>query len=415
MFRDIQGNARYCLMYEPLFFIPFNLFLIYAPVYMLELGLSKTQIGLITSINLVFQIFTSFISGYVTDRLGRKKALVLFDMLGWCSATLVWAISQNFWFFLLAATLNSFGKAAGTPWNCLLVEETDQKVRPKVFTILQFMALLGGLFAPLGGLLVSQWGLVPAVRGMYFLAFISMTTMVILRNRKLVDTKISIQKQMESRDLTLLTSLRTYLGVLRQMLVQPILLLVCGMYILFHFQMNMRNTYFSVYIVDALGIDDRFLSIIPAVASAASILLLLFVIPRFKPRGGPLYMVIGFGLSIISYIMLVVTPYENIPIVIWSTILYTIGTIIAVPYLEAALANVIKDEDRANVVSILAVFMLIFISPSGIIGGWTYVIDSRIPFVIMATAFVVSIGLLIGYVLLGRKMGVLQVQASEEK
>lgn len=126
-------------------------------------------------------------------------------------------------------------------------------------------------------------------------------------------------------------------------------------------------------------------------------------------------MVIGFGLSIISYIMLVVTPYENIPIVIWSTILYTIGTIIAVPYLEAALANVIKDEDRANVVSILAVFMLIFISPSGIIGGWTYVIDSRIPFVIMATAFVVSIGLLIGYVLLGRKMGVLQVQASEEK
>ncbi|MDF2964009.1 MAG: major facilitator superfamily 1 [Paenibacillus sp.] len=398
MLRQIQGNAKNCLLYEPLFFLPYNMFLTYSSVYMLQMGISKTQIGLIVSVNLVLQIVTSLISGYYTDRWGRKRALLVFDLLGWSAATLIWAISQNFWFFLMAAVFNSFAKAAGTPWNCLLVEGTEPNVRAKVYTILQFIGLFGGLFAPLGGLLVSSWGLTPAVRTMYFLAFASMTLMFVLRNWKLLETEVGIRKQEESRELTLTESIKGYFAALKRMIINPLLMIVCGMYILFHFQMNMRNTYLSVYLVDALHFSDSLISLFPAVSSSAALLLMVFVIPKFKDHLGHRYMISGFFLSIVSYVMLILAPPQQMAIVILSTILYTAGVIISMPFLEASLANTIEDDKRASVISILAVFMLLFISPSGIIGGWTYVIDPRIPFVLMTLSFMTSIGLMIAYI-----------------
>jgi Na+/melibiose symporter-like transporter len=180
-------------------------------------------------------------------------------------------------------------------------------------------------------------------------------------------------------------------------MINPLLMIVCGMYILFHFQMNMRNTYLSVYLVDALHFSHSLISLFPAVSSAAALLLMVFVIPRFKENMGHRYMIVGFILSIVSYVMLILAPEKSMAIVILSTILYTVGVIVSMPYLEAALANSIEDDNRASVISILAVFMLLFISPSGIIGGWTYVIDPRIPFVLMTLAFMTSIGLMIAY------------------
>ena len=45
--RKLTGNARGCVYTEPLWGIPYNLFVPYASIYMLSLGLRDTQIGLI--------------------------------------------------------------------------------------------------------------------------------------------------------------------------------------------------------------------------------------------------------------------------------------------------------------------------------------------------------------------------------
>jgi DHA1 family tetracycline resistance protein-like MFS transporter len=136
MFKRIQGNARGCLLYEPMFILPYSMLATYASVYMLNLGVGERQIGFLTSLGLLLQIFTSFISGYLTDRLGRRRALLYFDLIGWSIAAFIWAVSQNFWYFLIAAVFNSFLRVPNTAWYCLLVEDTDPKDRPIVFQIL---------------------------------------------------------------------------------------------------------------------------------------------------------------------------------------------------------------------------------------------------------------------------------------
>ena len=54
--KNLRGNVRGCVYPEPLWGIPFNLYAPYVSIYMIALGLSDKQIGLILSISWGFQI-----------------------------------------------------------------------------------------------------------------------------------------------------------------------------------------------------------------------------------------------------------------------------------------------------------------------------------------------------------------------
>lgn len=395
MLSRIKGNARACLIFEAMWVVPFNMFATYASVYMLSLGLKETQIGLLTSINLVLQIFTSFISGHLTDRLGRRTALLIFDIVSWSIATLIWAIAQNFWYFLAAVIVNSFQKIPNTAWYCLLVEDTEPENRSAIFTILQIISVISGFFAPLGGLLVSRLTLVPAVRLMYLIACISMTVMFFGRNAITYDTEISIKKKLESRGINFRESLKEYKEVLKEIINNKPLMIIVGVYILNNFQMAIRGTYLSIYLVNALKIKDSLIGLFPAFSSVAMLILLFLAIPRFKEEYSINYMIIGFVISMLANIILILLPPRNILGVIVATMLSAGGNIITNPYLESSVANLISDENRAKSLAILTVILLVFISPAGIIGGLAYSVNPKIPFILITLAFLINEGLLL--------------------
>ncbi|MCM2535041.1 hypothetical protein NDK43_25250 [Neobacillus pocheonensis] len=84
----------------------------------------------------------------------------------------------------------------------------------------------------------------------------------------------------------------------------------------------------------------------------------------------------------------------QLTLVIISTILSAAGSFIASPYLEAVVQNVMEDDQRAKMFSILQVLILLFISPAGIIGGWTYTINPKLPFVLIILSFLAGIVLI---------------------
>jgi DHA1 family tetracycline resistance protein-like MFS transporter len=123
--KNLRGNARACVYTEPLWGIPYNLYAPYASIYMLAFGLSDSQIGLITSIGLAVQIFWTILSRALTDKFGRKRTTLIFDILSWSVPCVIWALSQNFTYFLVAAIVNSAWRVPQNSWQCLLVEDTD--------------------------------------------------------------------------------------------------------------------------------------------------------------------------------------------------------------------------------------------------------------------------------------------------
>ncbi|GGA45686.1 MFS transporter [Paenibacillus physcomitrellae] len=397
IFSRLKGNSRGSLAFEPLFLIPYSMFTTYATLYMYELGLTETAIGWITSIGLVVQVFSSLISGYLTDRMGRKRAILYFDLLSWTLATLLWAVSHNVWLFVAAALLNGFQRVPNTAFYCLIVEDSKPSERTYVFTLLQIIGVIGGLFAPLGGLLVAHYGLVSGVRIMYVLACVMMTIQFIGRHLTTRETEIGLRKMKETRELGFKEILADYWGSIGEMLRSRSLLLIFGVYILFNFQATLKTTYLSLYLADYLHMGSGMISLFPAVSSAIMLLALWLIMPKISSSAETRAMTAGFWLSVVSNVMLVLYPTGNLVWVGASTVLSAVGLMISSPYLEAAVQNAIDDEKRAKMFSMLSVFILLLTSPAGIIGGWAYTIDPRIPLWLVSAAFAGSALLILLY------------------
>ena len=94
----LEGNAKPCLLLEPLWGIPYNLYLPFVSVYMAALGLSATEIGLVSTVFFASQMVWALLSGPLTDKLGRRVCTVIFDCLSWSVPALLWMCAQNFWF-----------------------------------------------------------------------------------------------------------------------------------------------------------------------------------------------------------------------------------------------------------------------------------------------------------------------------
>lgn len=394
LFPRLQGNSRGCLAFEPFFLIPFSMFSTYATLYMYELGLTEVNIGWVTTIGLIVQVFSSLISGYLTDRLGRKRAILYFDLLSWSLATLLWASSQNLWFFVAAAFINGFQRVPHIAFYCLIVEDTKPSDRTYVFTLLQIISVIGGLFAPLGGLLVAHYGMVHGMRIMYVLAFFMMTFQFVGRQLTTRETEAGIQKRKETRGLGMKQIMTEYGGAFRELWGDSTLLLIFGVYILFNFQTTLKTTYLSLYLADYLRMDNGILSLFPAVSSVIMLLTLWLIMPKIPEKSANRSMMAGFALSALSSAMLVLYPSSNLVWIGLSTILAAVGLMISSPYLEAAVQNAIDDDKRAKVFSVLSVLILLFTAPAGIIGGWAYKLDPRIPLWLVTGAFILSYVLL---------------------
>ncbi|UQZ36465.1 MFS transporter [Paenibacillus sp. PK3_47] len=394
LFPRLQGNSRGCLAFEPFFLIPFSMFSTYATLYMYELGLTEVNIGWVTTIGLIVQVFSSLISGYLTDRLGRKRAILYFDLLSWSLATILWAVSQNFWFFVAAAFINGFQRVPHIAFYCLIVEDTKPSDRTYVFTLLQIISVIGGLFAPLGGLLVAHYGMVSGMRIMYVLAFVMMTFQFVGRHLTTRETEAGIQKRKETRGLGLKQIMTEYGGAFRELWGDSTLLLIFAVYILFNFQATLKTTYLSLYLADYLHMDNGILSLFPAVSSVIMLITLWLIMPKIPEKSANRSMMAGFALSALSNVMLVLYPSSNLVWIGLSTILAAVGLMISSPYLEAAVQNAIDDDKRAKVFSVLSVLILLFTAPAGIIGGWAYKLDPRIPLWLVTGAFVLSYVLL---------------------
>ena len=119
--KELKGNPKACIMTEPLWYIPFNLYSPFASIYMYKLGVSDFEIGLIISIGMIFQVLLSFVGGIVTDKLGRRKTTLIADICAWSVPCFLWALSQNFWWFVAAAIFNSVNMISEIAWSSLFV------------------------------------------------------------------------------------------------------------------------------------------------------------------------------------------------------------------------------------------------------------------------------------------------------
>ncbi len=390
---NLRGNVRSCVYTEPLWGIPYNLFAPYASVYMLALGLTDGQIGSLASIGLAFQVLWTMLGGAITDKLGRRRTTFIFDVIAWTIPCLLWAAAPNFYYFLAGAIINAVGRVTVNSWQCLLVEDTDPKLLVDVWSWVYIAGRISAFFAPLAGLFIARYSLVPTMRGIFLVAFVLMTAKFLIMYKITTETKQGLVRMRETARQSLFSVLQGYPAVLRQILRSPETLLSGGLLLILSICLLVNDTFWSVLVTEKLRIPAHHLAIYPFARSLTVLLFFFLIMPRLRRMDVRSPMLFGFLGLIASQVMLVTTPALGYLQLLAAMILEGACIPITGTLLDKLIVVSVDPQERARIPSILYVLVVVFTTPFGWIAGQLSEIDRGWPFGLSIALYTVGAAL----------------------
>ncbi|PKO16342.1 MAG: MFS transporter [Chloroflexi bacterium HGW-Chloroflexi-10] len=387
---NFKGNARGCVYAEPLNGIPFHLYAPYVSIYMLALGVTDSKIGLIVSISWLFQLIMALLSGVITDKLGRRRTTLIFDLISWTIPSLISAVAQNFWFFLGAGIINSFMCVSQNSWMCLLVEDSEPDQLIDIFSWIYIAGMLSAFFAPFAGLMVRAYSLVPTVRILYLFAAVCFAVKAFLTYKMTAETQQGLVRMQETHQTSLFVSLVEYKDVLRQVLRSPRTLYTAGIMLILSICYMINGTFWSIIVTEKLKIPAQNIAIFPFAKSVVMLLCFFFVIPRLRSIPFKFPLMLGFAGFVFSQFMLVTAPVSGYVLVLFSILLEACSTAIVSTLVDRMMVLTIDAQERARIQSILNVIIILITSPFGWIAGTLSGINKTLPFILNIGLFLVG-------------------------
>ncbi len=385
---NLEGNPRICVYTEPLWGIPFNLYGPYVSVYMLALGLQDAQIGMIASVGLFFQIFMALLSGPISDKLGRRMTTFVFDIVSWSLPALVWAFAQNYTWFLVAAVLNSVFRITANSWTLLMVEDAPRGKLVGIWSWATIAGILSGFFAPIAGILVARFSLVLAVRILYINAFFWMSLKFFILFKYGTETKQGLIKMKETAGVPFLRLMGDYGAPLKKLWGNPYTLNAFFIALVLLIYDTVKNVFWSIMVVKELGLPESSIALFPLLRSILMLAFYFFVVPRFNHLKFKKPLLAGFLLLLVSNIVLILSPAGSYLFVIVSTLLDAAAFALISPFKETLVVDAVDAHERAGIMGIFNVSMLVLASPFGWIAGLLSERSRFLPFfLLIAMAF----------------------------
>jgi MFS family permease len=378
----LRGNTRISVLFEPMWGIPFVLYRFYLSLYMIECGITSQQIGYLISIGYLTGILFAMVGGVITDRLGRKKTTLIFDIIGWPLSMLIYFFANSFWMFALATIVNSSFWIASVSFTMMIVEDAGSRERTAAFNFLNIINIATGILVPLGGIVITALGVLKGERFFLMFAAVSMLSMMVLRNRHFTETTVGRQILAENRKVTpreLISRAlphRAALALFRR----PAALAVVCVIVLYNICLTMggiTSLYFAPYITETLHLSKPNLSLLGGVYSAVLLIIFLFVNPALGRRGGIKNLIIGLLLQAAAMVLLVAIPGKNTALAMLPIIMFAIGFGIFKPFLDALLAEFTEGKDRAGMYSLVNTAVCASTALMGAVSGVLLAIDPR--------------------------------------
>ncbi|MBI4901192.1 MAG: MFS transporter, partial [Actinobacteria bacterium] len=386
---SLRGNARACVYTEPMWGLSMMLVIPYASVFMLALGLSDEQIGLLATVSTLSQVAFSLVSGALTDKLGRRLTTAWADVLAWSIPCLVWAVAHDFWAFLLASVVNGAFQLATNAWDCLLVEDLNRSLITRVYSLIKVAGEFSALFAPIAAVLVSRFGLVPAVRILYVNAFVIMTAKIVLLYRTTTETRTGRLRREQTRGASVWSLLAGSGHVLRLFWTSKGTLLSLVIAAIVGAVTLVNNTFWQLVVNQRLGVPDPLLPFFPMVRSILAVTFFFTVIPRLT-HGVDLKRptLWGFLSYLAGQVLLVLVPagatagLGTYVLLALCLVLDAFGAGILFMLSWSLFALHVDQAERSRVMAMQRTAVLLVTAPFGWISGWLSGLDRAWPFLL---------------------------------
>ncbi len=129
------------------------------PVFLRELGADIRQIGLFFTISLVFPLLLRILGGWLSDSIGRLRAMVVGSVAG-LLAYIAYALAPGWQLALLGPALIALTTALIFPsYKAYIADQTRPEIQGRVFGIAETTITLAWIVGPpIGGLLAEDFG-----------------------------------------------------------------------------------------------------------------------------------------------------------------------------------------------------------------------------------------------------------------
>ena len=401
----LRGNPRACVYTEPLWGLSVNLFLPYASVYMVALGLGDAQIGLIASAGMLVQVAAGVLGGVITDKLGRRPTTAIFDVLAWCVPCLMWfaasfvAPQMVFWAFLGASIVNSSLQISQNAWDCLMVEDADREQLPRIYSLVMVAGHLSALFAPISATLVVHFSLMTALRILYVNAAVVMLAKIVWLYLWSHETGTGAVRMAQTKGVSVWRLIGGYGGVLQIIRRSPGTIFALAVAALVGAVNSVNGTFWQIIVNQKLLVPVGLLPFFPMARSLLAILFFFTVIhrvtgsSRFKvPLLG------GFAAYLVGQVVISSLPAAAGGPTVYTYLLLGVSVLfdsfgvgMLAMLAEALVALAVDKAERSRVMAVQRTVVMLSIAPFGWVAGLLSDVDRSLPFVMTSALMVIGL------------------------
>lgn len=385
-FRALPRNAQVCIAVEPLWAFFGPLVSYYMPLFQKSLGLSVVQMGLINSANIAAGLVFYILAAPITNKFGRRRTSMLFDFIAWTLAMILWALSRNFTWFLIAAISNAVVRIVLVSWYLLISEDADDSQRSTIFGWINVIGTFGGFTTFVGGLIIARVGIEPAMRGVFWIGSLGMTIMFIARYIGTRETTIGVTLMQKTKKIPLLKLVAAQLPKAGHALKDPFFLKMSGIYFIANAVLSI-DFFRVLYLTETKALSPFIVSAVPALSAIAGIFVFFVILPRQKKVGVVSHLGNSFLLCMVAQTAFLLMPKSS-----------PLSALLIFPSLQAsyALLSTFRDtvfmngtdgEHRSERFSLIQGLMLLFSIPMGWFSGLLYTVSPHAPFVLASLLY----------------------------
>lgn len=361
---SLKGNPKACIWAEPLWGIPYNLYLPYVTLYMTALGLSYADIGLVTSIGMASQMVFAVLSGVLTDKMGRRMCTLVFDTLSWTVPTFLWMLAQDINWFIIAALFSGMWRITENSWYLLMIEDADKAQVIALNSLTNLMGLIVAFIAPLSKFIVDAFGMVITMRVFYGFACVSMTIKFIVCYIFTTETRNGVRRMAATKNKPLLKSLWECRGVYVRIIREKRMLLTLVILAGYMLVTTLNGNYWAIYLRDIIGVREGNVALFVTAKSLVTLICSFWLVPKVSYtaiRRPMMWSLAAFAASQ-GLLLLGVTEGVGIAVLALSVVLEATALSVLGPVTGSLVFINAEEDERALIVGMVYATVALIVS-----------------------------------------------------
>lgn len=340
-----------------------NLWKRFLPKYLEALGAPVTAIGVFGSCQDLLDGVYQYPGGWIGDRYGRRRALLLFVALATVGYVLYWVAPG--WPFVFAGLVfvMAWSSMASPTLFAVVGDALPKEQRALGFTVQSILRRVPIAIAPtLGGLAIAAWGVRSGIQaGLAITVALAALTLVAVR-------RVNIPVTVDAVPTGVGSVWRSMPGPLRWLLASDIIIRTCE---------GLVDVFLVLYAINVIGIGATAYGVLIGVQMTTSIVSYLPV-ARLADRVGRKPFVIATFVAFAAFPVAVVLAHDFTALIL----AFVVGGLreIGEPARKALIVDLVRPSLRARSVGLYYLIRSVTIAPAALVGGVLWGIAPALPF-----------------------------------